>query len=157
LADQNKLRFAVGTFDDWLPLREALQDERARGLDFDSFSWLSLERSFVGRTVVTPSEKPLIIQPLSFPNNAALIACTSGPLANCLLQRLRLGANSLKDALGHWLIPRHAAHFQDVVEAGKIAPWIQITDANNERRACEWLLAHSSGSVGVHDLALHKE
>jgi hypothetical protein len=157
LGDEIKLRFAVGTFDGWQPLREALHDERARSLDFDNFSWLALERSFVGDIVLAPSRKPLVIQPLSFPNNPALIACTSGPLANCLLQRLRLGASSLKDALGHWLIPRHAAHFQDAVQEGKIAPWIQLADANDERRACEWLLARSSGSVGVHDFVLPKE
>jgi hypothetical protein len=68
LTDQSKLRFAVGTFDDWRPLREALQDESARGLDFDSFSWLALERSFVGQTVVAPNQNPLVILPLLFPH-----------------------------------------------------------------------------------------
>jgi hypothetical protein len=154
LTEQSILRFAVGAFDGWQPLREAVGDAHHRGLDFGSFSWLALERSFLGETIVVPTQKPLVIQPLPFPNDTVPIACTSGPLANCLLQRLRLGAGSLKDALGHWLIRRHAAHFYDVVQAGKIVPWIQVTDANDERRACEWLLARSSDAVGVHDLVV---
>jgi hypothetical protein len=80
------------------------------------------------------------------------MACTSGPLADCLMERLSSGAQSLKDALGHWLIPRHAAHFHDAVEAGKILLWICVVLADEERRAYQSLLACSSNSVGVHDL-----
>ena len=152
LADQTTLRFAVGTFDSWLPLREALHEVRDFGIDFGSFSCIALEALFAGKTIVAPSRKPLVIEALPFPDNARLIACTSGPLANCLLRRLHLGARSLKDALGRWLIFRHATHFEDAVEAGKIVPWIRIADAHDERRACEWLFARSSGSVNVHDL-----
>jgi len=157
LADLTKVRFAVGTFDRWLPLQEALRDARDRGLHFDNLSFLALERMFAGKTIMEPIRKSLVIEALPYPNNTKLIACTSGPLANCLLQRLRSGAHSLKDALGHWLIPRHAMHFEDSVEAGKIVPWIQVSDALDERRACEWLLARSSSSVNVHDVALPGE
>ena len=91
------------------------------------------------------------------PESAALIACTSGPLADRLLRRLAAGAHSLKEALGHWLIPRHAAHFEEAVRAGKILFWIRVGDADDERRAYQSLLAHSSNSVGVHDLVLPGE
>ena len=154
MSDLTKFRFAVGTFDSWLPLQEALRDARDRGLHFDNLNCLALESLFSDKSIVAPSRKPLVIEALPFPNNARLIACTSGPLAKCLLKRLRLGAHSLKDALGHWLIPRHATHFEDAVEAGKIVPWIQVADAHDERRACEWLLARSSSAVNVHDFAL---
>lgn len=157
LSDLTKFRFAVGTFDSWLPLQEALGDARDRGLNFDNLNCLALESLLSEKTIVVPSRKPLVIEALPYPNNARLIACTSGPLANCLLQRLRLGAHSLKDALGHWLIPRHATHFEDAVEAGKIVPWIQVADADDERRACEWLLARSSSAVNVHDFALLRD
>jgi hypothetical protein len=84
LADQTKQSFAVGMFDSWLPLREALGDARHRGLDFDSFSCLALERLFVDKTIVVPGQGPLVIEPLPFPDKAVLIACTSGqPIACC--------------------------------------------------------------------------
>jgi len=92
------------------------------------------------------------MQALPFPGNLEPITCTSGALADCLTERLIAGALSLKDALGHWLIPRHAAHLEDAILAGKILFWIRVGDADDERRAYHSLLAHSSNSVGVHDL-----
>ena len=66
-------------------------------------------------------------------------------------------ASSLKDALGLWLIPRHAAHFEDAVLAPRILLWIRVGDADDERLAYKCLLVHSSNSVGVHDLVLPGE
>jgi hypothetical protein len=157
LTEQPKLRFAVGTFDSWQQLRVALHDLRVRGLLLDSFNCLALERVFAGKTILAPDQQAVAIQALSFPDNPDQIVSTRGPLADCLMERLRSGAESLKEALGHWLIARHAAHFQDAVEAGKILFWIRVTDADDERRAYQTLLAHSSNSVGVHDLALPGE
>jgi hypothetical protein len=94
---------------------------------------------------------------LRFAESSEAIACTSGPLADSLLERIDSGAQSLKEALSRWLIPRHAAHFLDAVEAGRILFWIRVADADDERRACLSLLAHSSNSVGVHDLMLPGE
>ena len=154
MAEHFTLRFAVGTFDSWMQVREALRDARDRGLDVDSFNYLALERVFAGGTVVGPSEKVLVIEALPFPNDAEPVACTSGPLADCLGERLSSGASSLKDALGSWLIPRHAAHFARAVLASKIVLWIRITGADDEHRAYQNLLANSSNTVGVHDLIL---
>jgi hypothetical protein len=67
------------------------------------------------------------------------------------MERVGSGARSLKEALRLWLIPRHAAHFQDAARAGKILFLIQVGDAADERRA-QTFLAHSSNSVGVDDL-----
>jgi hypothetical protein len=80
-----------------------------------------------------------------------MICCTSGPLADCLAKRLRLGAPSLKDALCHWLVPRHATYVEKTVESGKIRLWIRLGDDSEERPAYESLLANRSNSVGVHD------
>ena len=157
LTEQPKLRFAVGTFDSWPQIRAALSDLRARGLVLDSFNCLALERIFTGTALVAPNQEPVAVQSIAFPESAALIACTSGPLADRLLRRLAAGAHSLKEALGHWLIPRHAAHFEEAVRAGKILFWIRVGDADDERRAYQSLLAHSSNSVGVHDLVLPGE
>jgi hypothetical protein len=154
MAEHSTLRFAVGTFDSWMQLREAVRDARDRGLDFDSFNYLALERVFAGRTIVAPSQKLLMIEALPFPNDTEPVACTSGPLADWLSERLRSGASSLKDALGHWLIPRHAAHFARAVLANKIVLWIRIASADDEHRAYQNLLANSSNTVGVHDLVL---
>jgi hypothetical protein len=40
LAEPFTLRFAVGTFDSWMQVRETLRDARDRGLDVDSFNYL---------------------------------------------------------------------------------------------------------------------
>jgi hypothetical protein len=152
-----KLRFAVGRFESWSQVREALRDLRARGLVLGSFNCLALKRLFSGRTIRAPDQEPVPVQALPFPGGSELIACTSGPLANCLLERLASGAPSLKHAIGLWLIPRHAVHFEDAVQAGKILLWIRVADADDERRAYQSVLAHSSNSVGVHDLVLPGE
>jgi hypothetical protein len=152
LAEQPTLRFAVGTFDAWPQLREGLRDAQDRGLILDSFSCIALERVFTGQTLAAPSPERVTVQALPFPNSAELIACTSGPLAECLIERLNSGARTLREALGYWLVPRHAAHFEDTVQAGNILLWIRIADADEERRAYQSLLASSSNSVGVHDL-----
>jgi hypothetical protein len=136
---------AVGTFDTWQQLRSTLYDPSLRGLALDSFNCLALQRIFA------LSEQTVSIQELAFPNNSGMVCCTSGPLADHLAKRLRLGAPTLRDALCHWLVPRHAAHFEKTVEGGKILLWIRLTDDGEERRVCKGLLANSSDSVGVHD------
>jgi hypothetical protein len=157
LTDQPKLRFVVGTFDSWPQVRNALHDLRVRGLVLDSFNCLALAHRFAGKTVLAPEQKPVAVEPLPFADAPEVIACTSGPLADCLTERIESGAQSLKEALGRWLVPRHAAYFQDAVEAGKILFWIRVADADDERRASQTMLAHSSNSVGVHDLVLPGE
>ena len=157
LTEQPKLRFAVGTFDSWSQVRDALRDLRVRGLVLDSFNCLALTHLFSGRTILAPDQEPVAVQALPFSGRSAAIACTSGPLANRLMERLAAGASSLRDALGLWLIPRHAAHFEDAVHAGRILLWIRVADADDERLAYHCLLAHSSNSVGVHDLMMPGE
>ena len=150
----SKQRYAVGTFDDWSQLRAALRDARARGLVLDGFNCLALERLFAAKTILAPTQEAVPVCALPFPDGVETIACTSGPLADCLRDRLRSGATSLKDALGHWLISRHAAQFENAVCAGKVLLWIRLADADDERRAYQSLLAHSTDLVGVHDLVL---
>jgi len=152
LIEQSKLRFAIGTFDRWTQVYDAQGDARDRGLVSGSGSYLALERVFADKVIVASGQGNLVIEALPFPGEATLIACTSGPLAECLAGRLRSGARSLSDALSHWFIPRHAAHFAQAVQAGKIVLWIPISDADDERHAYASLLAHSSDIVGVHDL-----
>ena len=147
-------RYAVGTFDDWSQLCAALRDARARGLVLDSFNCLALQRVFAGKTILAPTQTTIPLHALPFPHKSESMVCTSGPLADCLMDRMRSGATGLKDALGYWLIPRHATHFEDAVKAGKILLWIRVADTDEERRAYQSLLAYSSDAVGVHDLVL---
>ena len=155
LTDQPKLRFVVGTFDSWPQVRDALSDLRVRGLILDSFNCLALRRQFSGKIIQAPDQTSVSVEALPFASGP--MACTSGPLADCLRERIDSGAQSLKEALARWLIPRHAAYFQDAVHARKIVFWIKVTDADQERRAYQTLLVHSSNSVGVHDLVLPGE
>jgi hypothetical protein len=150
LTELRYLRFAVGSFDTWLQFARALDDLRRRGFALDSFNYLALPR-VAGKTFRTPSLPLVRIQELAFPEG--LVVCTAGPLHDCLRVRLDGGAQSLKDALGYWLVPRHAAHLQAAIENGEIQLWVRLTDIEDERRAYESLLACSSDSVGVHDLA----
>ena len=145
MADLSQLRLAVGSFDTWPQLRSALGDLQLRGLAADSSNCLALQRIFAA------TQEILTIQELPFPNNRDTMCCTSGPLADRLAERLTLGAPSLKDALSHWLVPRHADYFERTVESGKILLWVRVHYEGEERRACESLLATSSNSVGVHD------
>jgi hypothetical protein len=154
LATASKQRYAVGTFDDWSQLCAALGDARARGLVLDSFNCLALQRLFAGKTILAPTQEVVSVRQLPFSDGTETMACTSGPLADCLMNRLGAGATSLKGALDYWLIPRHATHFQNVVQAGKILLWIRVADTDDERRAYQSLLAHSTDLVGVHDLVL---
>jgi hypothetical protein len=105
---------------------------------------------------MAPSQERVTLQALVFSDSSELTVCTAGPLGDCLT-RLHSGARTLKEALGDWLIPRHAAHFENAVKAGKILLWIRVADADQERRAYQTLLASSSNSVGVHDLILPGE
>lgn len=148
----DKLRFAVATFDSLGRTREAVEHLSLEGFRNDAFSCLGLYRVLIDS--VAKSEWPVAadIQELLFPCNSQRICCTAGPVARRLAERLRAGSPHLQAALGYWLIPRHAAHFQDAVERGEIILWVQLFDSDGEREAYRSLLAKSSNSVGVHDL-----
>jgi hypothetical protein len=81
------------------------------------------------------------------------VCCTAGLLADRLAERVNDGAASLQEALGLWLVSRHAARVQEAVEGGCLMLWIQLIDARDERRACTILLTHCLSAVEVHDLA----
>jgi hypothetical protein len=88
---------------------------RGRGLSPDSFNCLALKHVLAGEVPATVNEW-VGVQELAFSEIREPISCTSGPLARCLTERLRSGARNLKEALGHWLVPRYAAHFQAAVD-----------------------------------------
>jgi hypothetical protein len=146
-------RFAVGSFDSWLQLRAALDDLSSRGLAVDSISCLALERVFTGRMTIALFPDAASIAELPFSGGNEPVCCTAGPLRDFLLDRFRSGARSFKEVIGHRMVPRHAAYLQETVEQGKIQLWIRLANADDERRACQSLLANSSNSVSVHDLA----
>ena len=147
-------RFAVGAFDNWQQLSEALEDLRGREFMLQSLNCLALKQVFSGKVILTPSQEPVAIERLVFSSQPEEICCTSGPLATCLCASIEAGATNLKDALGLWLIPRHAAYLQRTVEERNILLWLEVPDSDQERSACQSLLATSSGPVGVHDLVL---
>lgn len=152
VTEPQPLRFAVGAFHTWESVEAAVRDLTTNGTAHDNFNYLGLQRVLVRAGRMTAGGKPILLRELPFPGNAELISCTPGPLAERLVGRLGAGAPTLKAALGHWLIPRHAAHLQDGVEDGEIILWVQLLDNDDERRAYQCLLTTSSNSVGVHDL-----
>ena len=147
----SNFRFAVGSFNSWLQFLGCLDELGREGVPFQNFNCLALQRVFVGRTFASQMKMPVPVKELAF--RGGLVCCSAGLLHDCLRRRLAEGAESLEDALSCWLVPRHAEFFQRVVENGKIQLWIRLLDAADERRAYRSLLASSSSSVGVHDLA----
>ena len=105
------LRFAVGAFDSWQQHGTAVQGLRWRGIAPDSFHCLALECVLADNSASAILGHVASVQRFALPNNHESIGCTSGVLADLLDARVRSGAQSLKEALGHWLIPRHASHF----------------------------------------------
>jgi hypothetical protein len=144
------LRFAVGIFDTWAGVQASVHDLTSAGMAESRFNYLGLNR--VLSPPSAPPEPNLSLCDLPFPGNADPASASDGPLVAILLGRLGRDARTLASALGHWLIPRHAAQLQDAVAAGKIVLWVQLLDNDEERRACRSLLARSSNSVGVHDI-----
>jgi hypothetical protein len=150
MARRRSARFAVGTFNGWDDACEALRDLRVAGVDPETFSFLGL------RTRMTGARKhnlKLRLCELTPTTAGERVCCTAGLLADRLAERVNDGAASLQEALGLWLVSRHAARVQEAVEGGCLMLWIQLIDARDERRACTILLTHCLSAVEVHDLA----
>jgi hypothetical protein len=150
VSERPTLRFAVGIFDAWAAVQATMQDLTTGGIAQDSFNCLGLHR--VLAPLAAQPDNRMTLRDLPFSGNVELTSVTDGPLAACLAERLGMGAETLTAALGHWLIPRHAAQLQESVSAGKVILWAQLFDNDDERRAYRSLLARSSNSVGVHDI-----
>jgi hypothetical protein len=145
-----RLRFAVGIFGGWPDLEACVGELTAAGMVQSAFNLLGLRR--VLAPVAERSSDHLRLRELPFPGNKELVAGTTGPVAERLAMRLVADGDTLRSALAHWLIPRHAAQLEEAVAAGKIVLWVQLFDNDDERRAYRSLLARSSNAVGVHDL-----
>jgi hypothetical protein len=150
VSERPTLRFAVGIFDTWADVQASVRDLTAGGMAENSFNCLGLHR-VLGPLAARPDNR-MSLRDLPFSGNVELTSVTDGPLAACLAERLSMGAETLTAALGHWLIPRHAAQLQEAVFSGRIILWAQLFDNDDERRAYRSLLARSSNSVGVHDI-----
>ncbi len=152
VSEPTTLRFAVGIFDAWSEVLASVQELIEAGLAENAFSVLALQR--VLAPVVVHPGRGMSLSDLPFPGNTEMIAASTGPIVDRLASMLDAKAQTLSSALGHWLIPRHAAQLEGAVAAGKIILWVQLFDNEEERRACRSLLAKSSNSVGVHDLGV---
>jgi hypothetical protein len=150
VTEPTTLRFAVGIFDAWSEVLASVQELTDAGLAESAFSVLALQR--VLAPVAVYADRGMSFSALPFPGSGEVIAGSSGPVVDRLAAMLDAKAETLSSALGHWLIPRHAAQLEGAVAAGKIILWVQLFDNEEERRACRSLLAKSSNSVGVHDL-----
>jgi hypothetical protein len=146
VSERPTLRFAVGIFDAWADVQASVRELTDEGMAQSASSVLGLHR--IRAPIVARASSGMSLLDLPFPGNKDLIAGTVGPVAD----RLAAKADTLASALGHWLVPRHAAQLQEAVAAGKIILWMQLFDNDDERHAYRSLLARSSNSVGVHDI-----
>jgi hypothetical protein len=138
-------RFAVAAFDTWGEAHKVAQELCSGSNPLCEISYLGLQG------VVSPGPTQSLSN-LAFPGNAATLVCSNGPIADRLAARLDAGAPSLQAALTTWLIPRHAAQLQRMVDNGKIVLWVRLADHANEQRAYRTLMAAGCMSVSVHDL-----
>jgi len=150
VSERLTLRFAVGIFDTWTDVQATVRDLTVGGMAENSFNCLGLHR--VLAPLAARPDNRMSLRDLPFSGDPELTSVTDGPLATCLAERSRMGAETLTAALGQWLIPRHAAQVQEAVSAGQVILWAQLFDNDDERRAYRSLLARSSNSVGVHDI-----
>jgi hypothetical protein len=150
VSERLTLRFAVGIFDTWTDVQATVRDLTVDGMAENSFNCLGLHR--VLAPLAARPDNRMSLRDLPFSGDPELTSVTDGPLATCLAERSRMGAETLTAALGQWLIPRHAAQLQEAVSAGQVILWAQLFDNDDERRAYRSFLARSSNSVGVHDI-----
>ena len=146
--------FAVGAFDDWSRVRAAFVTLGRAASCSTALNCLALERVFDSSNECCPQARRSRLRQSAAGygwdrDDRLLHLWTSGRLPD---GQTRSGATSLKDALGRWLILRHARQLEEAVCSGRILLWIRLTDADDERRAYQSLLAHSSDVVGVADL-----
>ncbi len=146
------MRFAVAVFDSAGSLDDAILHLGREGVGREQLSCLGLSHVLSAVRGEPGPLPPWGSCEIPFPAGVPGISCTPGPIASFLAARVDAGAPTLAAALGHWLIPRHAAQIQEAVERGAGVVWVQLFDGESERRVCRSLLARAATSVGVHDL-----
>jgi hypothetical protein len=90
---------------------------------------------------------------LAYRGEPGPVCCTPGVLADCLACAPGAAAESLGEALCAWLAPDAAGRIERSVGDGILLLWVQVSDADDERRACTGLLTYCLTGVEVHDLA----
>jgi hypothetical protein len=143
MVDQ-QLRFAVASFQTLDAAAGTLSQLLKRGVLLNSTSLL-------GATDVLHSSLPADPVELSFP--AESVACTAGDLADILCHAAK---PNLKEALGKWMLPRHAERIAAAVRSGCIVLWVRLLKDDDEPGICRALLAASCAPVEVHDFKFWK-
>ena len=148
------LRFVVGSLTNFEQAEDALDDLLKHSLPKDAISILARQdllshdaRAFgvLDRDAASPSEGDLLT------SRGKKILCLGRSL-NCALQdRAGHGSKSLKDALQHWLLPRHAGSLSEIVDRGWILIWAEVHTPEEEHAASLSLLRNSRGTVEAHD------
>jgi hypothetical protein len=139
MVDQH-LRFAVASFRTLDAASGTLSVLLKRGVSLGNISLL-------GPMDVLHS--PFAADPIELNFTVERVACTAGDLAGILR---RAAKPSLSQALGHWLLPRHAERIAAAVRSGCIVLWVRLLKDDDEPGICRELLAASSSPVEVHDL-----
>lgn len=155
-------RYAVGAFDGWERVLDALRQLQSRGLDLGSVSLLATKRALECEAKPLSAEATAVVKSVleraiafEFPLSDTVVCCTDGLLADHISARFKQGAANLMEALATWLLRRHAEGLERAVRRGRILMWIQLFDVEGERNACEVLLAVGCGTVEVHDFMSH--
>ena len=139
-----QLRFVVASFRTLEAASQTLSQLLTLGVPLASIALLGPREALHGAF-------PALTVELNFAAEA--VACTAGDLAGIL----RHGAKpSLKQALGQWLLPRHAERIAAAVKSGCVVLWVQLLEGDDEPGICRELLAASSAPVEVHDFTSSK-
>lgn len=145
-----KARFAVGDFKSWDAVAETLGGLRSLGVKTDAISFLGSRQHFVDGAAARLGAAPEVRE-LTYRRGPNVVCCTPGVLAERLAGGPGKDAGSLGDALSRWLMPEAARRIQRSIDDGVLLMWVQIFDADDERRACTGLLTYCLSGVEVHD------
>lgn len=168
----DKIREAVGVFDDQGSLDDAVYALQTRGFDRAAFSVLASERAVaqklghryqavreveddagVPRETFFSRISRFEAEVLPTPLLASIGVLALAGVGSVLTVVVAAGAGAaLGAALGRLIHEHHAARVQEQLARGGLVLWVNLRNAEEERTALEVLRARSAHDVHVHEL-----
>ncbi len=160
MASKDAPRYVLASFREWQPLVMAVTVlSQLPNLD-SQIGVLALLRSFSdpaflsAKSSLDASVRHRIdkMSHLNFQVEPSALSCSEGALAHQLARRIEQGCASFSEALSVWMTSKQASRLAQDVGQGQILLWVRLLSPEQERQACEVLLAAGPLRVEVHDL-----
>ena len=177
-AVQEKVREAVGVFDDWSSLEAAVDALRAAGFAKEDISLLADQATVEGklghvyqrveelednpiapRTAFTSSKsigtrEDMVVSSLTVLPTviaASIVVASAGAVAAAIAGTAVVGA-TLGTVLARWIDKRHADRLEEQLEKGGILLWVRTPDEMSERKAITIMTEHANHDVHIHEI-----